>query len=639
VAGLAVLAALGFSAITAAKSPPDGSKPEVKPPAAQNATRAAEPPPDLVIHEWGTFLGMSSSDGTALDGMYHEEHALPAFVHARGKDQLRLPIMFLKGETPVIYFYTERPQSVRLGVGFPQGIWTHWYPQAARILPALQDRAASPERLTGGRICWFADIIPAALAEQTGQTKTIDSPTLPVTSEDALWRFSREVDAAYVKTMDGTVEPARAEYERFLFYRGLGEARLPLRVGARDGGTLTLDRDPTVADGVRHVFVLRVDHGRAAYRYLPRLEPGQSLAGVIPGVDEAQPLAEFTPRIANDLAARLTESGLYAKEARAMVNTWTNSYFQADGIRVLFVLPQGWTDAFIPMTVIPQPKQVVRVMVGRVELLSPERERLAAEAIRGLADPDEARRAQAFATLRAQGRYVEPIVRRVLQSSRDPKVQELCKRLLTADEVTALRSAVHDAASGRMLGEDPLILRALLARLLREIGLDREARSEAVALLNSMNKASEAKPTPEQPEVRAAALEASSLDSSAAAVYEECIRRSVSNLGEEVPTGWIAWCREWWVGRAYARCHERAGDLPKAAAALEAKLSVFGPLADGAEPRLSRILLALLREAQSKNAEADALWSGLRPVKFPVAAPKVAARSVNLPAGAVAQSQ
>jgi hypothetical protein len=503
----------------------------------------------------------------------------------------------------------------------------------------LQDRAASPERLTGGRICWSADIIPAALAEQTGQVKTIDRPALPVTSEDALWRFSRDVDAAYVKTMDGTVEPARTEYERFRFYRGLGQARLPLRVGARDGGTVTLDRDPTVDEGVRHVFVLRVDRGRAAYRYLPRLEPGQSLSGVIPGIEEARPLAEFTRRIADDLAARLTDSGLYAKEARAMVNTWTNSYFQADGIRVLFVLPQRWTDAFIPMTVIPQPKQVVRVMVGRVELLSPERERLAEEAVRGLADPDEARRAQAFATLRAQGRYVEPIVRRVLRTSQDPKVQALCKRLLTADEVTTLRAAIHDAASGRMLNEDPLMLRALLARLLREIGLDREARSEAVTLLNTLKKASEAKPTPEQPEVRAAALEASALDASAAAVYEECIRKLVSNLGDEVSPAWIAWCREWWVGRAYARCHERAGSLPKAAAALEAKLSDFGPLADGAEPRMNRVLLALLREAESKNAEADALWSGLTPVKFPVATPKVAARDASLSAGAVAQSQ
>src|SRR5262249_6869297 len=46
---------------------------------------------DLVIHEWGTFLGMSGSDGEVLDGMYHEEHALPSFVHARSRDQLLLP--------------------------------------------------------------------------------------------------------------------------------------------------------------------------------------------------------------------------------------------------------------------------------------------------------------------------------------------------------------------------------------------------------------------------------------------------------------------------------------------------------------------------------------------------------------------
>ena len=55
-----------------------------------------------------------------------------------------------------------------------------------------------------------------------------------------------------------------------------------------------------------------------------------------------------------------------------MVNTWKNSYFQTDGIRVLFVLPQSWTDAFIPMDIQPQPRKVVRVMVGRLEMLSAE---------------------------------------------------------------------------------------------------------------------------------------------------------------------------------------------------------------------------------------------------------------------------
>ena len=66
--------------------------------------------------------------------------------------------------------------------------------------------------------------------------------------------------------------------ERFLFYRGLGEARLPLRLEARQGGTLSADREPTIAEGIRHVFVLRIENGRGAYRYLPLLRPGQTIS-------------------------------------------------------------------------------------------------------------------------------------------------------------------------------------------------------------------------------------------------------------------------------------------------------------------------------------------------------------------------
>ena len=58
-----------------------------------------------------------------------------------------------------------------------------------------------------------------------------------------------------------------------------------------------------------------------------------------------------------------------------MVNTWKTSYFQTDGIRVLFVLPQAWTDAFIPMQIEPKPRKIVRVMVGRFEMLAADRQR------------------------------------------------------------------------------------------------------------------------------------------------------------------------------------------------------------------------------------------------------------------------
>src|SRR5947209_132420 len=86
----------------------------------------AAPAEALVVHEWGTFLTMQGSDGVTLDGMYHEEHALPSFVHARSRDQLRIPAVSVKGETPVIYFYTDRKLNVSVRVDFPHGVWTQW---------------------------------------------------------------------------------------------------------------------------------------------------------------------------------------------------------------------------------------------------------------------------------------------------------------------------------------------------------------------------------------------------------------------------------------------------------------------------------------------------------------------------------
>src|SRR5215831_8859224 len=101
------------------------------------AVRASSPSPGLVVHEWGTFLAMNGSDGVTLDGMYHEEHALPGFVHARSRDELRLPASNMKGETPVVYFYSDTPRRVSVQVGFPRGLWTQWYPQAEYVGPTF----------------------------------------------------------------------------------------------------------------------------------------------------------------------------------------------------------------------------------------------------------------------------------------------------------------------------------------------------------------------------------------------------------------------------------------------------------------------------------------------------------------------
>ena len=210
-----------------------------------------------------------------------------------------------------------------------------------------------------------------------------------------------------------------------------------------------------------------MEGGRGGYTYRPALRPGETVSGVIPSMDRALPLAEFSKKIGDDLAARLATSGLFAKEARAMVNTWQTSYFQTEGIRVLFVLPQSWTDAFIPMNIEPQPRKIVRVMVGRLEMLSADRQRRAEAAIARLGSGDSSESRRAYQFLREQGRYVEPIIRHVARTTRDEHVKAICLRLLVTDFVTDLRAIVHNASDGKPLNADPLILRAHLARLLR----------------------------------------------------------------------------------------------------------------------------------------------------------------------------
>src|SRR6266545_646594 len=66
-------------------------------------------PTPFVVHEWGTFVSMESSDGLVLEGLHHDEADLPSFVHSRPRDQLRLHATQSKLETPVIYFYPAAP--------------------------------------------------------------------------------------------------------------------------------------------------------------------------------------------------------------------------------------------------------------------------------------------------------------------------------------------------------------------------------------------------------------------------------------------------------------------------------------------------------------------------------------------------
>ena len=71
----------------------------------------------------------------------------------------------------------------------------------------------------------------------------------------------------------------------------------------------------------------------------------------------------------------LMEAGLYRKEADAMMQTWWTSYFETSGLRVFWIMPRAMVDEILPLKVSPAPKDTVRVIIGRSEILRPFFER------------------------------------------------------------------------------------------------------------------------------------------------------------------------------------------------------------------------------------------------------------------------
>ena len=70
------------------------------------------------------------------------------------------------------------------------------------------------------------------------------------------------------------------------------------------------------------------------------------------------------------MKATLRKEGLFDEEAEAMLSTWELSYFKSPGLRLFFTVPREWTDHVLPLS-ISVPSKITRVMVGRIELVTP----------------------------------------------------------------------------------------------------------------------------------------------------------------------------------------------------------------------------------------------------------------------------
>lgn len=131
----------------------------------------------------------------------------------------------------------------------------------------------------------------------------------------------------------------------------------------------------------------------------------------------------------------LVAEGLYEKEAQAMVNTWRQSWFREEGTRLFYTVPPRITNELLPLHIEPAPTELVRVLVGRMEIMTPSQERSILEVVKRSA---AARKAQAdenapspvLSDVMSLGRLAEPALVRASNITPDGELQSEAARLI-----------------------------------------------------------------------------------------------------------------------------------------------------------------------------------------------------------------
>ncbi len=383
--------------------------------------------PNYVAHEWGTFTSVQGSDGVQMGWNPLSVTDLPAFVHDWPKSgpvnakvarqQLvskATSVTRQRMETPVIYFYADADLTVNVGVKFPQGTMTEWYPQANLPTKPSDAELFGPKSLRWENVAVVPQD-PGPQSASSGAKQTKAQP--PTTAEPSHYYAARETDADLIRV--------NGETEKFLFYRGVGDFQAPLAATPSGIEHQKITLRNTGAEELKRLFVYQVENGQARFLAVPKLEPGAQAEIALDRAGMLQPISDVRSRLGSAMAEALTEAGLYAAEARAMVKTWDDSWFGENGLRVLYLLPDAWTDRVLPLTLEPKPAQVARVMVGRAELITPKMETEVQKEIVRYSTGDELSKVQAVDAVRALrlGRFLEPAIRRA--TARDPQNKAL----------------------------------------------------------------------------------------------------------------------------------------------------------------------------------------------------------------------
>ena len=316
---------------------------------------------DVVAHEWGTFTSIAGVNGEPVAWRSYTGTAdLPCFVERFPGFKGGLSST-VRMETPVLYFYGQSELPVHVKVNFPKGTMTEWYPKATT--------STSYNSLE-----WSSVTLTPGAKED-----------FPAAGGDSHYFAARATDAVPLKV--------GSQKEKFLFYRGAGTFPLPLSAKIAAGGEIVMNS--IGATPVSGVILFENRGGKLRYRLVGALE-GEKTFNL--RLTKLRPL----PGLLVDLEQLLVSEGLYPREARAMIETWRDSWFE-EGTRLFYIVPRELIDSVLPLDIRPAASQITRVFVGRMEIITPA---IQEEVRNAVANNDSQ-------TLVKYGRFLEPIAQRL----------------------------------------------------------------------------------------------------------------------------------------------------------------------------------------------------------------------------------
>jgi len=345
---------------------------------------------DLLAHEWGTFTSIAGNTGAAVEWFpWAVPSDLPEFVeHFESRDFKVNLAGTIRMETPVLYFYSPRETNVSVHVSFSRGLITEWYPHASSFTPSEAQGKLRPVVLNAkdanGSITWLS------VAIRPG-----DANRLAREPNESRYYAARATASAPLRVS----APAGEQYEKFLFYRGVSLEASPLSARALGDGSVAVENRS--AEPIAELFLVERRAGSAGFCTISRLEQAATLPP--PRLDSS------VEAVSEQMLSALMNQGLYPDEARAMLETWKESWFE-EGTRLLYIVPRTFVDRVLPLSISPAPRETTRVFVGRLELVSPR----TAEAIESaLGSGDEA-------ALARYNRFLEPMLKILAERERDP---------------------------------------------------------------------------------------------------------------------------------------------------------------------------------------------------------------------------